>query len=211
MSTKVCLVKVMFFSSSHVWMWELDHKDSWTLKNWCFWTVVLKKTVESPLDCKIKSVNPKGNQSWICIGRTDAKAEAPIFLPPDMNNWLIGKDLEAEKDWKREEKGMTGWNGWMASLSWWTWVWASSRSWWWTGKLSMLACCSPWGCKELDTTKWLNWSSSSHLCHSERCNSPSRNLCGILLPQIGPYKLMYQMITYLRGSPTNFIIIVTFL
>ena len=88
------------FSSSHVWMWELEYKE-----NWCFWTVVLEKTLESPLDCKIKPVNPKGNQSWIFMGRTDA--EALILWPPDGKNWLIGKDPDAGKDWKQEEKGMT--------------------------------------------------------------------------------------------------------
>ena len=82
------------FSSSHVWMWELDYKESWTLKNWCFWTAVLKKTLASPLDCKeIKPVNPKGNQSWILIGRTDVEAETPILWPPDAKNWLIWKTL----------------------------------------------------------------------------------------------------------------------
>ena len=96
------------FSSSHVWMWELDYKESWALKNWCFLTVVLKKTLESPLDCKeIKSVNSKGNQSWIFIGRTDAKAETPILWPPDAKNWLLGKDPDAGKDWRQEEKGTT--------------------------------------------------------------------------------------------------------
>ena len=96
------------FSSSHVWMWELDHKESSAPKNWCFWTVMLEKTVESPLDCKeIKPVNPKGNNSWIVIGRTNAKAEAPILWPPDAKNWFIRKDPNAGQDWKREEKGMT--------------------------------------------------------------------------------------------------------
>ena len=96
------------FSSSPVWMWELDHKESWALKNWCFWTVVLEKTLESPLDCKgIPWVNPKGNQSWIFIGRTDAEAETPIFWPPDAKNWLIWKDPDARIDWSWEEKGMT--------------------------------------------------------------------------------------------------------
>ena len=96
------------FSSSHVWMWVLDHKESWVPKNWCFWTVVLDKTLESPMNCKeIKPVNPKGNQSWIFIGRTDAEAEAPILRPPDVKNWLIGKDPDAGKDWRQEEKGMT--------------------------------------------------------------------------------------------------------
>ena len=96
------------FSSSHVWMWKLDYKESWSPKNWCFWTEVLEKTLESPLDCKkIKPVNPKGNQSWIVIGRTDAEAEAPILWPPDKKNWLIRKDPEAVKGWRQEEKGMT--------------------------------------------------------------------------------------------------------
>ena len=96
------------FSSSHVWMWELDHKESWSPKNWCFWTVVLEKTLESPLDSKeIQSVHPKGNQSWILIGRTDAEAETPILWPPDAKNWLIGKNPYAEKDWRQEEKETT--------------------------------------------------------------------------------------------------------
>ena len=104
------------FSSGHVWMWELNYKESWALKNWCFWTVVLEKTLESPLDCKeIQPVHPKGNQSWIFIGRTDAEAEAPILWPPDAKNWLIWKDLDAGKDWRQEEKGtpedeMVGWH-----------------------------------------------------------------------------------------------------
>ena len=96
------------FSSSHVRMWELEYKESWASKNWCFWTVVLEKTLEIPLDCKeIKPVNPKGNQSWIFIGRSDADAETPIFWPPDMKNWLIGKDPDSGKDWRREEKRTT--------------------------------------------------------------------------------------------------------
>ena len=96
------------FSSSHVWLWELGHERSWALKNWCIWTVVLEKTLESPLDCKeIQPVSPRGNQSWIFIGRTDAEAEAPILWPPDVKNWLIWKDPDAGKDWRRETKGMT--------------------------------------------------------------------------------------------------------
>ena len=88
-------------------MWDLDHKESWALKNWCFWTVVLEKTLESPLDCKdIKLLNPKGNQSWIFSGRTDAETEASILWPPDVKNWLLGKDPYVGKDWKQEEKGM---------------------------------------------------------------------------------------------------------
>ena len=96
------------FSRSHIWMWELDYKESWVLKNWCFWTVVLDKTLESPLDYKeIQPVHPKGNQSWMFIGRTDAEAETPILWPPDVKNWLIWKDHDAGKDWRWEEKGMT--------------------------------------------------------------------------------------------------------
>ena len=96
------------FSSGHVWMWELDYKESLALKNWCFWTVVLEKTLESLLDSKeIQPVHPKGNQSWIFIGRTDAEAETLIFWPPDAKNWLIWKDPDAGKDWRQEEKGMT--------------------------------------------------------------------------------------------------------
>ena len=107
------------FSSGHVWMWELDYKESWALKNWCLWTVVLEKTLESPLDWKeIQPVHPKGNQSWIFTGRTDAEAKTPILWPPDAKNWLIGKDPDAGKDWRQEEKGttedeMVGWHHWL--------------------------------------------------------------------------------------------------
>ena len=95
------------FSSSRVWMWELDYKESWVPKNWCFWIVVLEKTLESPLDSKeVKPVRPKGNQSWIFIGRTDAEAEAPIAWPPDVKSQLIGKHFDAGKDWRQEEKGV---------------------------------------------------------------------------------------------------------
>ena len=98
----------MVFSNSHVWMWELDYKESWTRKNWCFWTVMLEKTLESSLNYKeIQSVYPKGNQSWIFIGKTDAEGETPILWPPDAKNWLIWKDPDAGKDWGQEEKGMT--------------------------------------------------------------------------------------------------------
>ena len=96
------------FSSGHVWMWELDYKESWVLKNWCFWTVVLEKTLQSSLDCKeIKPVNPKGSKTWIFIGRTDAEDEAPILWPPDVKNWLIWKDPDTRKDWRWKEQGIT--------------------------------------------------------------------------------------------------------
>ena len=107
------------FSSNHVWMWELNYKESWAPKIWCFWSVVLEKTLESPLDCKeIQPVHPKGNQSWIFIGRTDAEAETPILWPPDAKSGLIWKDPDAGKDWGQEEKGttedeMVGWHHWL--------------------------------------------------------------------------------------------------
>ena len=143
------------FSLSHVSMWELDYKESWTQKNWCFWTVALEKTLESPLDFKeIQPVHPKGNQSLVLIGRTDAEVETPILWPPDAKSWLIGKDPDAGKNWRQKEKGMTGWNNWMASLTWWTWVWVTPEV---SDGQRGLALCSPWGGKELDTTEWLNW------------------------------------------------------
>ena len=108
------------FSSSHVWMWELGYKEIWVLKNWCFWTVVLEKTLESPLDCKaIQPVHAKGNKSWIFIGRTNVEAETPILWPPDTKSWLTWKDRNAGKDWRLKEKGMTedemvGWHHWLS-------------------------------------------------------------------------------------------------
>ena len=125
------------FSSSHVWMWNSDHKDNWVLKNWCFWTVVLEKTPENLLDCKeIKPINPKGTQSWLFTAKTDAEAEAPILWPRNAKSWLIGKDPDVGKDWRQEVEGDDrGWDAWMTSLTRWTWVWASSGSWCWTRKL----------------------------------------------------------------------------
>ena len=121
-------------------MWELDYKETWVLKNWCFWTVVLEQTLESPLDCKEnQSVHPKGNQSWIFTGRTDAEAETPILLSPDAKNRLTEKRPWC---WERLKVGgegdNRGWDGWMVSPTWWTWVLVGSRSWCWTGKPGML-------------------------------------------------------------------------
>ena len=115
------------FSSGHVWMWELDCKEGWVPKNWCFWTVVLEKTLESPLDYReIQPVHPKGNQSWIFIGKTEAEAETPILRPPDVKSWL---QLKRPWYWERLKAGGEGddreWDGWMASPTWWTWVWVS--------------------------------------------------------------------------------------
>ena len=110
------------------------------MKNWCFWTVVLEKTLESLLDCKeIQPVHPKGDWSCVFIGRTDVEAETPILRSPDVKSWLIGKDPDAGKDWGQEEKGTDrGWDGWMASQIQWTWVWVGSGSWWWTGRPGLL-------------------------------------------------------------------------
>ena len=114
------------FSNSHVWMWELGHKETWALNNWCFWTVVLEKTLERPLDCKeIELIYPKGNQSWIFIGRTGAKAETAILWPPDGKNWLIGKDPDAGILKAGGEGDEGGWDDWMASLTQLRWVWAN--------------------------------------------------------------------------------------
>ena len=118
-------------------MRELDYKESWVSKNWCFWTMVLEKTLESPLDCKeIPPVRPKGKQPWIFIERTDAEAETPILWPPDVKKWLNGKNPDPGKDWRQEEKGTT--EDEMVSPTQWTWGWASLGSWWWTGKPGML-------------------------------------------------------------------------
>ena len=143
------------FPSCHVWMWELDHKQGWVLKNWCFLTVVLEETLERLLDSKeIKPVNPKGNQSWIFIGRTDAEAEAPILWPPDARSWLSRKDPGAGNDWRQEEKGMTEEEmvGWHHQLSKHEFKQALGVG---DGQGS-LACCSSWGCKESDMIWQLN-------------------------------------------------------
>ena len=144
------------FSSSHVWMWELDHKESWAPKNWYFWTVVLEKTLESPLDCKeIKPVHPKGDQSWVFIGRTDAEAETPFLCPADAKNWLICKDPDAGKDWKQEEKGTTKDEmvGWHHRLDGHKFEQAPGVG---DGQGGLLLC-SPLGHKESGTTEWQNW------------------------------------------------------
>ena len=143
------------FSSSHVWIWGFDHKENWALKNWYFWNVVLEKTLKGPLDCKeIKAVHPKWNQSWIFIGGLMLKLKLQ-YLGHQMGRT---NSLEKTQCWERLKAGGEGdgrgWDGWMASLTRWMWVWASSGSWWCTGSL---ACCSPWGCKELDMTGWCSW------------------------------------------------------
>ena len=145
-------------------MWELDNKQSWTLKNWLFWTVVLEKTLENPLDSKeVQPVNPKRNQHWIFGGRTDAEAETPILWPPDVKNWVLGKDPDAGKNWWQEEKGMTedemvGWHHWLNRHE---FEQAPGVG---DGQGSPV-CCSPWGHKESDTTERLNWTELSFYLH----------------------------------------------
>ena len=144
------------FSSGHVWMWELDYKKSWALKNWCFWTAVLEKTLESPLDCKeIQPVHPKGHQSWVLFGRADVEAETPIVWPPEVKSWLIGKDPDAGKDWGQEEKGTTEDDmvEWHHRLSGHGFSWNPGVG---DGQ-GGLACCSLWGHKESDLTERLKW------------------------------------------------------
>ena len=139
-----------YYDSSHILMWELNHIEGWVLKNWWFWTVVLEKTLESPLDSKeIQPVHPKGNQPWIII----KTVEAPVLWPPDVKNQLIGKDPDAGKDWGKEEKGateyeMVEWHHWLNGHEFEQTPGDSEG-------LESLACCSPWGCKELDRTEWL--------------------------------------------------------
>ena len=140
------------FSSGHVWMWELDCKESWVLKNWCFWTVVLEKTLENPLDYKeIQPVHSEGDQSWDFFGRTDAKAETPVLWIPHAKSWLIGKDWCWEGLGAGGEGDDQGWDGWMASLTQWMWIWVNSGSWWWAGRPAMLQSMGS------DTTEQLNW------------------------------------------------------
>ena len=137
-------------------MWELDCEESWAPKNWCFWTVVLEKTLESPLDCKeVQPVHSEGDQPWDFFGRNDAEAETPVLWPPYVKSWLIGKDSDAGKDWGQEEKGMTedemaGWHHWLdgRESEWTPGVGDRQRG---------LACCNSWGHKESGTTEWLNW------------------------------------------------------
>ena len=154
-------------------MWELDHKEYWVPKNWCSWTVVLEKTLESPLGCnEIKPVNPKENQSWTFIGRANADAEAPILWPLDANNWLTGKDPDAGKEWRQEEKGttedeMVGWHHWLK-------VHEFEQAPRVGDRLGSLACCSPWGRKELNMIEWLNWTTNYSIyiiCHSNSHHS----------------------------------------
>ena len=155
------------FSCGHVWMWELDCEEGWALMNWCFWTVVLEKTLESPLDCKeIQLVHSKGDQPWDFFGRKDAKAETPVLWPPQAKSWLIGKDSDAGRDWGQEEKGITedemaGWRHWLDGC----------ESEWTPGVgdgQGGLASCDSWGRKESDTTERLNWTELKWLLNTAK-------------------------------------------
>jgi len=158
--TKVLLIKAVVLPV--VWMWELDYKESWALKNLCFWTVVLEKILKTPLDCKeIQPLYRRRNQSWIFTGRTDAKAETPIPWPPDVKNWLNGKYPDARKDWRQEEKGttedeMVGWHHWFDGHKFEQVLRVGNGQ-------ESLACCSPWGCRESDITDQLNWTELTEL------------------------------------------------
>ena len=150
------ILSSLWFSSGHVWMWELDCEESWAPKNWCFWTVVLAKTLESPLDCKeVQPVHSEGDQPWDFFGRNDAKAETPVLWPPHVKSWLIGKDSDAGRDWGQGQKGTTEdeMGGWHHCLD--------GRESEWTPGVGDgqggLACCDSWGCKESDMTARLNW------------------------------------------------------
>ena len=153
--TKVRLVKTMVFPVV-MYGCELDCEESWAPKNWCFWIVMLEKTLESPLDCKeIQPVHSKGDQPWVFIGRTDVHAETPVLWPPHVKSWLIGKGPDAGKDWRQEEKGtpedeMAGWHHWLDGheFEWTLGVGDGQKG---------LACCDSWGSKELDTTERLKW------------------------------------------------------
>ena len=137
-------------------MWELDCEESWVPKNWCFWTVALEKTLKSPFDCKeVQPVHSKGDQSWVFFGKTDAKAETLILWPPDVKSWLIGKDPDAGRDWGQKKKGATKYEmaGWHYGLDGYEFEWTPGVG---DGQ-GGLACCNPWGRKELDMTERLNW------------------------------------------------------
>ena len=191
---------IVIVPSNHVWMWELDHKEGRAPKNWCFWTVVLEKTLESPLDSReIKPVHPKGNQLWILIGRTNAEAEAPVLWPPDAKSQLIGKGPDAGKDWRQKEKRATedqmiGWHHWHN-------VHELGQTLGDGEGQGSLACCHPWGCEELDMTWQLNNSNqyrhahpgvyiSTHSTHMLCCVGPVLIVSDFLQPHgLQPWRL----------------------
>ena len=179
-------------------MWELDCEESWVQKNWCFWTVVLEKTLKSPLDSKeIQPVHPKGDQSWVFIGRTNVEAETPILWPPDVKSWLIEKDPDAGNDWGQEEKGttegddeMVGWHHWL-----------DGHGFGWTPGVADgqggLACCHSWGRKESETIKWLNWTELNLSLSTVQQASALVTLC----PPQSSWHLAHMIPDFLCPSP----------
>ena len=195
-------------------MWELDYEESWVPKNWCFWTVVLEKTLESPLDCKeIQPVHSKGDQSWVFFGRTDVKAETPVLWPPHAKSWLILKDSDAGRDWGQEEKGttedeMAGWHHLLdgCEFEWTLGVGDGQRG---------LACCNSWGGKESDTTEWteLNW----NLINRNKLNSVSNDyhshiekIPTIRALTVHPHWDIFQrkILTFFKNNVSGFTIII---
>ena len=204
-------------------MWELDYKESWALKNWCFWGVVLEKTLESPLDSKeIQPVHPEGNQPWIFIGRTDGEVETPILWPLDAKNWLIGKDPDAGKDWRQEKKGtmedeMVGWHHQLDGHE-------SEQALGVGDGQGSLACCSPWGHKKSNMTEWLNWLAIGlESFHLSLLTLFTWGFCSSICFYISPYKSRFFfwkhywskvsfsgfrgffLLRYIRQSPCLFI------
>ena len=188
--TKVRLSQGYGFSCGHVWMWELDCEEGWALKNWCFWTVVLEKTLDSPLDCKeIQPVHSEGDQPWDFFGGNVAEAEVPVLWPPHAKSWLIGKDSDAGRDWGQEKKGMTedemaGWHHWLYG-----------RESNWTPGVDDgqggLACCDSWGRKESDMTERLNWTELNVSCNCDK-------LCLYAATPLGVWKRETQLQDYIR-------------
>ena len=158
-------------------MWELEHIEGWVLKSWCFWIVVLEKTLENPLDCKeIQPVHPKGNQPWIFPGRTDTETEVPVLWPPDVKSQLIEKDPDAGEKLKAGGEGDNrGWDGWMASPTQWTGVWANGE------EQGSLVCCSPWGHKESEHD-WVDWTTD------DPCPTPAMGSYGDRIEQLNNNK-----------------------
>ena len=200
------------FSSSHVWMSELDCEEGWALKNWCFWTVVLEKTLESPLDCKENQpVHSKGDQSLVFFGRNDAKAETPVLWPTHAKSWLTGKDSDAGRDWGQEEKGttedeMAGWHHWLDGLEF-EWTLAVDGQ-------GGLACCNSWGRKESDTTERLNWTelimmlrefliSSILSCHNKNLKRQTNVTAPYYSSVLFRYKGKYIIKVWGNGNPKD--------
>ena len=190
------------FPSGHVWMWELDCEENWAPKNCCFWTVVLEKTLESPLDCKeIQPVHPKG---WVFIGRTDAETETPVLWPPHAKSWLIGKDPEAGRDWGKEGKAEDEMAGWRHQLDGHEFQWTPGVG---DGQ-GGLACCDSWGRKESDTTERLNWTEHAHT-HTQGCTHAYVDMtCIFMHLNVLRYRVWVKVLTVVISQWFYFLICV---